>query len=481
MSQFPDETNPRADSQKGAAAPAPDAPPALLAITEAEQQASTALAELPAERRAVIVLDSPKHELALRDLVKQSADITIVNSPDGREQAHRMAMNLRKARTTIDNRGKEVRDDANKFSRAVIAEVNRLLTISAAEEERIFALRDAYDAEQKRIAAEAAAKEAARVQGHKDTIANMLALPVDMVNASAAELEDELAGIEELVMEGFTALEEFAEEALQAAGTVRQTLTAMHAAAVAREQMAAQLAEQQRLLAEQQRQMQEAQAALAAQQAELDRRAAALAEQEAAAAPPAAEPPLVDDDHAPAGWESIEADESPADTLAGAITGAMDDATCTQRPDAYTYQGTSQEAHTTGLEAAGFSEAGLARVAEAVKAAPASVQLRFEGYSDDTFGEYLLTGDDFDNCASGAPIRWRVTHPDVLGGVIVVGQYAPGDASGWLIGVVPFSPGRDDVPLPAWPMWFERGEFAYSPALYIEAPEGVEVTCLERA
>ncbi len=32
-------------------------------------------------------------------------------------------------------------------------------------------------------------------------------------------------------------------------------------------------------------------------------------------------------------------------------------------------------------------------------------KLRFEGYSDDTFGEYGLTGDDVDNCASLEPIQ----------------------------------------------------------------------------
>ena len=34
--------------------------------------------------------------------------------------------------------------------------------------------------------------------------------------------------------------------------------------------------------------------------------------------------------------------------------------------------------------------------------------LRFEGYSDDTFGEIAHTKDDYDNCASGAPIEYLV-------------------------------------------------------------------------
>lgn len=31
--------------------------------------------------------------------------------------------------------------------------------------------------------------------------------------------------------------------------------------------------------------------------------------------------------------------------------------------------------------------------------------LKFHGYSDDTFGEYGVTNQDCDNCASGMPIQ----------------------------------------------------------------------------
>jgi hypothetical protein len=34
--------------------------------------------------------------------------------------------------------------------------------------------------------------------------------------------------------------------------------------------------------------------------------------------------------------------------------------------------------------------------------------LRFEGYSDDTFGEYAHTNNDYDNCASGESIEFLV-------------------------------------------------------------------------
>lgn len=37
--------------------------------------------------------------------------------------------------------------------------------------------------------------------------------------------------------------------------------------------------------------------------------------------------------------------------------------------------------------------------------------LRFEGYSDDTFGEVAHFKDDYDNCASGKQIEYLVLGP----------------------------------------------------------------------
>ena len=74
---------------------------------------TTDIALLPPAERAVIVLDSTKTEEHLKELVKKSAEITAVDSKDAREQAHRVAMELKTARTTISKTGKTARDDAN--------------------------------------------------------------------------------------------------------------------------------------------------------------------------------------------------------------------------------------------------------------------------------------------------------------------------------------------------------------------------------
>jgi hypothetical protein len=104
--------------------------------------------------------------------------------------------------------------------------------------------------------------------------------------------------------------------------------------------------------------------------------------------------------------------------------------------------------------------------------------LRFEGYSDDTFGEYAHTNDDYDNCASGKPIEYLVQDPATGEGIVVIGKHCPGSAKGWMIGVAACQPPSiyDDACLPDWPMRFEPN--GYNNRLLIEAPEGVVVRCL---
>ena len=100
--------------------------------------------------------------------------------------------------------------------------------------------------------------------------------------------------------------------------------------------------------------------------------------------------------------------------------------------------------------------------------------LRFSGYSDDTFGEYGVTNEDYDNCASGKPIAFKVWSASAQDGLVVVGQYCPGPCTGWLIGVARADE-DDDKYLPAWPMRFERGDRSYAPTLVIEAPDDASV------
>lgn len=111
--------------------------------------------------------------------------------------------------------------------------------------------------------------------------------------------------------------------------------------------------------------------------------------------------------------------------------------------------------------------------------------MKFGGYSDDTFGEVTPAGDDYDNCASGRPIRWLISSDAEGASLIVVGQYGQIEGSGgWLVGVCSHDPLGDDIPIPAWPMRFEppcgHGARPYTPVLIIEAPDDARLTCMER-
>lgn len=112
--------------------------------------------------------------------------------------------------------------------------------------------------------------------------------------------------------------------------------------------------------------------------------------------------------------------------------------------------------------------------------------LIFRGYSDDTFGEYGRTNDDYDNSANGDLIVFKVHVPNALDlGLYVWGHYSPkgGPQTGcWVIGVQQLDEG---IPLPSWPMRFETHKegdrIYYSPNLIIDAPGNVVVEHVKEA
>ena len=97
----------------------------------------------------------------------------------------------------------------------------------------------------------------------------------------------------------------------------------------------------------------------------------------------------------------------------------------------------------------------------------------FEGFSDDTFGEYAGSCIDFDNCADGTPISFELKTPDGVG-IVVTGQYAPGDLQTWLIGVAPINEDKQVD----WHMNFKNASNGYSMVLHVVAPMNTTLTCL---
>lgn len=116
----------------------------------------------------------------------------------------------------------------------------------------------------------------------------------------------------------------------------------------------------------------------------------------------------------------------------------------------------------------------------AEEAALTTKTLIFGGSSDDTFGEVTPRGDDYDNCASGKPIEWLIESVSEQQSMLVVGQYCPGSATGWMIGIARVHE-DDDKPLPGWPIRLIQGPRAYSPHLCIDVPVDATIRCLQRA
>ena len=88
--------------------------------------------------------------------------------------------------------------------------------------------------------------------------------------------------------------------------------------------------------------------------------------------------------------------------------------------------------------------------------------LRFSGYSDDTFGEWT-TGIDYDNCASGKPITFKVTAGRKA--VYVTGQYNRKLCGCWDVAVSQVEEGN----YPDFPMQISFE--AYTAVLEMEVPD----------
>lgn len=250
-----------------------------MELMEIEEVGTTALA--PAER-AALALDSGKAERHLTELATKHVNIVEVKDKAGREQAHGAAMELTRARTAVEKAAKEAREDATRFSKAVIAEAARLVAIVEPEEARLKAVRDAWDAEQARIKAEAEAKERARVLAITERIAAIKSYVVLANNCRTsdrvADLQTKLAGVELLDFEEFT------DEATAAHADALAHLASVHADRKAQEAEAARIkAEQEAEAARIKAEREELAAERAKLEAELAaQKAAARAQQEAA-------------------------------------------------------------------------------------------------------------------------------------------------------------------------------------------------------
>ena len=265
----------------------------------------TDIAALPPADRAMIVLNTTKTEADLKAMVEEAQAITEVADKTARELAHRTGMKLKNARTTITKTGKEARDDATAFCKAVIDEEKRLIAITQAEETRVLALRDAFD---KRIEDEKAAK-AAREADIKGKIAGIRALAQEL---ALAEVSSQDIAAEREALAAFVPTEEvfgeFIDDCKAALTEADAALAELFEKVSTREQAAAAVAAEQAKLEAERRAFEEERAAYEAEKRAFEERKAAEAaassvEQSGSVAEPAETP---EQPELPEGWHEDE-------------------------------------------------------------------------------------------------------------------------------------------------------------------------------
>ncbi|CAJ0737798.1 hypothetical protein R16034_00852 [Ralstonia edaphis] len=237
-------------------------------MTEAEKTTALTLPE-----RAAIALGTAKHEANLLALAKKHADIVEIKNPAGREQCHGAMMTLANARIAISKAGKEARDDATKFSKAVIEEEKRLISIIEPEEDRLRGLRDAWDAEREREKQAKAEAEKCRIAALQERIAEIRGAVAAAATCKPDLVLEHIGDIERMVIDA--SFEEFQGQAQLAKDETLDKLREIHAQAVAREEEAARMAAEREELDRLRREEAERQAQAAAARAEEERRLAA--------------------------------------------------------------------------------------------------------------------------------------------------------------------------------------------------------------
>lgn len=238
---------------------------------------TTALTVVERAQRALVLA---KTEDELRELAAKSADITVITNADGREQVHSSRMVLKTLRIDIQKRGKAARDDATKFSKAVIAEEDRLIGLIAPEEDRLLKLQSAWD---EAIEAEKQAKidaELKRVAGLQERVAELRGNRMLTPTSGAELIAEHIGDVEGIAVD--ESFQEFREQAETAKAVGLEWLRELHTAAVAHETEQARIKAEREELARLRAEEDKRQAAERARIAEEERVAKAAREAEAA-------------------------------------------------------------------------------------------------------------------------------------------------------------------------------------------------------
>lgn len=199
-------------------------------------KAATAAPEaksLTVVERAVVALGyNEKTVKDLTTLAAGSVGITAITNDAGYQQCHAARMVLKNTRVEITNRGKSAREDAQKFSKAVIGEESRLIQIIEPEEKRLQGLQDAHD---DKIEAEKQRKiqiEIDRVNGIQARIEKIRRMADLPINPEPQYVLDTIGDAETVVVD--ESFEEFEQQARDAKGAMLALLRDHHAGAIER-------------------------------------------------------------------------------------------------------------------------------------------------------------------------------------------------------------------------------------------------------
>lgn len=198
-----------------------------------KKKSGKALATLPVAERAVVALGMREREQELIQLAASTETITAITNPDGYKQVRAARIALKNERLAIQKTGKDARDDATKFSKAVIAEENRLIALIEPEEKRLGILQDEEDARLERERQAEIDREVERQAKLQERIAelrgNQMLLPTSGADLIAEHIRDlEAIAVDE-------SFEEFSEQAQDAKAQGLARLRALHTAAIAHE------------------------------------------------------------------------------------------------------------------------------------------------------------------------------------------------------------------------------------------------------
>ena len=237
------------------------------------------MTDLTVIERAKKALTIQHTEAELKKLAKQSSDLKEIKNTADYELVKSSRITLKGVRVSIQKAGKSARDDANKFSKAVIAEEKRLIGLISPEEDRLSSLQKEVDDRAAREAEEKRLAEEARIQTIIDSIEHLRAAGMQG-NGSAKEIKERLDTLIGLSITEDT-YQEYIEQATAVHAQAVDSLTAMYEE---RKEFEEQQAKQARIAKEQA----EKQAALDRQEAERkaeeEKRLAAIREREEAIA-----------------------------------------------------------------------------------------------------------------------------------------------------------------------------------------------------